>query len=65
MSPLLAEAVMMALVGGISYLLSGWGYKGQLKNLQRRSALLQLLKDQKLEDAKSGKVEVKDGVWRY
>jgi len=52
----------MALVGGISYLLSGWGYKSELKNLQRRSALLQLLKDQKLEDAKSGKVEAQDGV---
>ena len=62
MPPLLAEAVMMALVGGISYLLSGWGYKSELKHLQRRYALLELLKDQKLRDAKSGTVEAQDGL---
>ena len=62
MSPLVAEAVMMTLVGGISYLLSAWGYKSELKHLQRRSALLELLRDQRLEDAKSGTVEALDGL---
>jgi len=62
MPPLLAEAVMMALVGGISYLLSGWGYKSELKHLKRRSALLELLKVQRLQDAESGAIEAQDGL---
>ena len=62
MSPLVAETVMMALVGGISYLLSVWGYRSELKHLKRRSALLELLRDQRLEDAKSGNVEALDGL---
>ena len=62
MSPLVAEAVMMALVGGISYLVSGWGYRSEFKHLKRRSELLELLRDQRLEDAKSGAVEALDGL---
>jgi len=62
MSPLAVELVMMALVGGISYLLSGWGYRSELKHLKRRSALLELLRDQRLQDANSGIVEAQDGL---
>jgi len=51
MPPVLAEIIMMSLLGGISYLISGWAYRQQLDQLKQRTTLLTLMRDQKLEEA--------------
>ena len=51
MPPILTEIVMMCLLGGVSYLISGWAYRQQLDQLKQRATLLKLLRDQKLEEA--------------
>lgn len=51
MPPILAEIIMMLLLGGVSYLISGWAYRQTLDHLKQRTTLLKLLRDQKLEEA--------------
>jgi hypothetical protein len=45
------EIIMMVLLVAVSYLISGWAYRQQLEQLKTRTALLKLLRDQKLEEA--------------
>lgn len=58
----IAEIIMLVLLGGASYLVGEWRYGSELKNLQQRTTLLKLLRDQKLEDAKSEAMEEQDGT---
>lgn len=51
MPPILAEIIMLSLLGGVSYLISGWAYRQELDRLRERTTLLKLLMDQKLEEA--------------
>ena len=51
MPPILTEIVMMLLLGAVSYLISGWAYRQEVDQLKRRTNLLQLLRNQKLEEA--------------
>lgn len=49
------EIIMMALLVGVSYLISGWAYRQQLDQLKQRTTLLKLLMDQKLEEVSEAK----------
>jgi len=51
MPPILTEIVMMSLLGGVTYLISGWAYRQELDQLKHRTNLLQLLRNQKLDES--------------
>ena len=52
MPPIIAEIIMMVLLGSVSYRISGWAYGQELDELKRRTNLLILLRDQELAQAK-------------